>query len=268
VVRNISYVFAILLSLAAAQAPDWQAQLIQSSPPSVSVLLPPSIPSETVQIAYQLAGPFGGVSTYTDPKPDLQSYEIGASVDGKAAKEIRMIVYAQGCELQTFFIPLQADSAIKQEFECQHVPAVLLSGQIVPDELVRNNKNAELDVDYMAPWGDRFFGILDGAVPYFKIASVRLDAKGRFQVKLPYFDVDSKLPEPPSSYRSNFRLSLRDSDTGNLIAWNLEPELSDFVSETHELEIRPFYPAGLRFKVQPSNSPEPQNETPGDGSQP
>jgi len=268
VVRNVTYAFAILLSLAAAQAPDWHARLIQSSPPSVSVLLPPSVPSETVQIAYQLAGPFGGVGGYAGPKPDLQSYEIDTSVDGKTAREIRMIVYASGCEIQTFFFSLKADSAIKQEFECQHVPAVLLSGQIVPDELVRNNKNAELDVDYMAPWGDKFFGILDGAVLYFKIASVRLDAKGRFQVKLPYFTIDSKSLEPQSSYQSSFHLSLRDSDTGNPIAWNLEPELSDFASEVHELEIRPFYPAGLRFNVQPSNSPEPQNETPGDGSQP
>jgi hypothetical protein len=268
VFRNVSYVFAVLLGLAAAQAPDWQARLVQSGSPSVSVLLPPSVPSETVQIVYQLTGPFGGVSSYADPKPDLHSYEIDASVDGKAARDIRMIVYAPGCEIQTFFFSLKADSAIKQEFECQHVPAVLLSGQIVPDQLVRNNKNAELDVDYMAPWGDRFFGILDGAVLYFKIASVRLDAKGRFQVKLPYFDVDSKLSRPQPGYQSSFHLSLCDSDTGNPIAWNLEPELSDFASEVHELEIRPFYPAGLRFKVHPSNSPEPQNETPGDGSQP
>jgi hypothetical protein len=268
VVRNASYVFAILLSLAAAQAPDEQARWIQSSPPSVSVLLPPSVPSETVQIAYQLVGPFGAVSTYTDPQPGLQSYEIDAAEDGKAATEIKIIVYAQGCEIETFSIPLEPNSAIKREFECQQVPTVLLSGQIVADELLRNNKNAELDVDYMALWGDKFFNITDGLVTDFKIASVRPDADGRFQVKLPYFSVDSKPLEAQSSYQSRFHLNLRDSDTGNSIAWNLEPELADFASETRQLEIRPFYPAGLKFKPTPSNSPKSQNETPDDPPQP
>jgi hypothetical protein len=264
VVRNVTYFFAILLGLASAQAPVWQASLIPSSPPSVSVLLPPSVPSETVQIAYQLTGPFGAYGTYTGPLPDLQSYEIDAALGGKAANEVRMIVYTPGCEIQTFMIPLKADSTIKQKLECRRVRTVWLSGQIMRSELARNHKNAELDVSYVAPWGDRFFNIYDGMVPEFKVASVRPDASGRFRVKLPYFSVDSKHPEPQSS----FRLTLCDSDTGNLIGSDLEPTLPGFESETRELGIRPFYPAGLRFKVQPSNSPEPQNETPGDGSQP
>lgn len=262
--RNITYGFAILLGLAAVQASDWQAPLLPGSPPSVSVLLPPSIASETVQIAYQLTGPFGAYGTHTDPLPGLPSYEIDAALDSKAAKEIRMIVYASGCEIQTFVIPLKADSTLKQEFECQHVPTVPLSGHIMPIGRLRNKNNVELDVSYVAAWGDKFFNIYDGRVPEFKAASVRPDARGRFQVKLPYFSVDSKPSEPQSSYQSSFRLTLCDSDTGNLIASDLEPERSDFTSETRELRIRSFYPDGLKFNEEPSDSPGPQVETPDD----
>jgi hypothetical protein len=263
VVRNVSYVFAILLGLAAAQVPDTHPREL-TGPPSVNVLLPPSIPSENIRVAYNLVGPFGAYGAYTDLESGLHSYEIGASVNGKAATEARVIMYAPGCDIQTFAIPLQADSTVTEDFECEHVPTVSLSGQVVPSELLRNKGNTELVVDYMAPWGDKFFNIYDGMVPDFKVAAARLDADGRFQVKLPYFTVDSKGPEPESS----FHLTLCDAGTGNLIASNLEPELSDFASETHQLEIRPFYPAGLRFQVQPSESPEPLTDTPDNGPQP
>jgi hypothetical protein len=60
-----------------------------------------------------------------------------------------MIVYAPGCEIQRFVIPLAEDSRVSQEFLCQPVETVKLSGHIVPDVLVRNT-NAELVVTYMA----------------------------------------------------------------------------------------------------------------------
>src|SRR5580704_14515195 len=78
----------------------------QSDFPSVSVLLPANISSQTVQISYFLIGPFGGYGDYTRQQPGLRSYEIPAVAEGKAAREIRMIVYASGCEIKTFVFPL------------------------------------------------------------------------------------------------------------------------------------------------------------------
>lgn len=125
--------------------------------PSVVVLLPSSVPSETVQISYFLLGPFGGYGDYTDKRAAVSSYQMPAAVEGKAATEIRMIVYAPGCEIQTFVIPLTEDSRASQEFPCQPVQTVKLSGRIVPDELVRDN-NAELVATYMAYWAHGFYG--------------------------------------------------------------------------------------------------------------
>ena len=66
---------------------------------AVSVLLPANIPWEAVQISYFLVGPFGGQGGQTEQREGLNSYEIPAIVEGKAATEIRMIVYAPRCEI-------------------------------------------------------------------------------------------------------------------------------------------------------------------------
>jgi hypothetical protein len=84
-----------------------------------------------------LIGPFGGYGSHTKPTPGLQSYEIPGSVEGKTASEIRMIVYAAGCEIKPFVLPLSEASRVKQKFECNRASKVLLSGQIVPVELAR-----------------------------------------------------------------------------------------------------------------------------------
>ncbi|HKV62286.1 MAG TPA: hypothetical protein VJO16_10255 [Candidatus Acidoferrum sp.] len=60
-----------------------------------------------------------------------------------------MMVYAPGCEIQKFIVPLADNSRVDREFECQPVQWIVLSGQIVPNDLVRD-KNAELIVSYMA----------------------------------------------------------------------------------------------------------------------
>jgi hypothetical protein len=144
-------VLSILLVMSAFLSSAVQTASNLDDFPSVSVLLPANIPSETVQISYFLIGPFGGYSGYTKQRPGLRSYEMSALVEGKAASEIRMIIYASGCEIKTFVLPLAGDSRLTEEFECRRAATVQLSGQIVPTELVREN-NAELVVFYMANW--------------------------------------------------------------------------------------------------------------------
>lgn len=241
-------IFAILLGMAALLPPEAQTPSKAEGLPSVSISLPSNIPSETVQIAYHLVGPFGGHGGYTEQRPALHSYEIAASVEGKAATEIRMIVYASGCEIQTFVVPLADDSKVKEEFECQPVPSVMLAGQIVPNELVRD-KNAELIIIYVAGWSHKFFGIVDGAVATFRMATVSPDANGMFQVDLPLFSSDAV---PSSSEPSaSLCLILCDAKTWNSIAPVLEPEVPEFRSEVHSLRIRSYYPSGLKFTARP-----------------
>jgi hypothetical protein len=247
--------FAILLCTIASRFLTSQADPRHETAPSVSVSLPAGIPSETVQIVYHMVGPFGGSGGYTEQRADLHSYEIAASVDGKAATEIKMLVYASGCEIQTFVIPLADSSRFEREFECQPVPRVVLSGQVVPSDLVLG-KSTELIVTYMAFWAHEFFGIVDGAVAEIRVATVSPDANGMFQVDLPQFNKDAS--RSTSGPRASLHLLLRDSNTLNPIAYNLEPEVPGLRSEDHGLRIRSDYPNGLKFAVWPSSEPRAQ----------
>jgi hypothetical protein len=179
-----------------------------------------------------MVGPFGGNGGYATQRAGVHSYEIPALVEGKAATEIRMIVYASGCEIQTFVIPLANDSRVNQEFACQRVATVRLSGQIVPNDLVQDY-NAELVVTYMAFWTHGFYGMADGFVTEFRLATVSPDANGMLQVELPYFSADAA--DASSQRRTSFWLMLRDPKTWNQIASNLEPEVPDPRLEEHSL---------------------------------
>lgn len=240
----VGWVLAILLGTAGLLPQSAQTPKTASFLPSVSISLPPDILSETVQISYFLVGPFGGYGGYAAQRTRVHSYELPTMVDGKAATEIRMIVYASGCEIQQFVIPLAEHSRVSQELPCQPVETVKLSGHIVPDALVRDT-DAELVVTYMAYWAQDFYGIGDGIVTEFHLATVSPDAKGMFQVELPYFSVDAETSS--SQRRASFRLMLRDSKTWNQIASNLEPEKQELRLQEHALRIRSHYPDDLIF---------------------
>ena len=240
----VSWVSAVLLGAAGLLLQSPQTPKTANFLPSVSISFPQDILSETVQVSYFLVGPFGGHGGYTTDRTGVHSYEIPTLVEGKTATEIRMIVYAPGCEIQQFVIPLAEDSRVSQEFPCQPVETVKLSGHIVPDALVRDT-NAELVVTYMAYWAHTFYGIADGFVTGFRIATVSPDAKGMFQVDLPYFSVDAEASS--SEQRASFRLLLRDAKTGNHIASILEPEKQELRLQEHGLRIRSQYPDDLIF---------------------
>ncbi len=238
------WLFALLLAAVVSQSRAAPVPAI-SDGPSVSISLPASVPSETVQIAYQLIGDFGGASTYTDQQPNAHSYFIDASLEGKAATEIKIVVYAAGCKIQTFDVLLSKTSNVTKDFVCDALPTVTLSGQVIPSELVRG-KNTVLSITYMAEWVDDFFGIMDGAVFHFEIASLRPRADGTFEVEVPDFTTDTALPY---SGKGTLSLMLLDSKTLNPVAGNLEPERSEFKSEEEGLKLLSYYPSGLRFRA-------------------
>lgn len=263
-----SLALAIIAGVAVLPNSASQASPSPKASPSVSILLPPDIPSESVQIAYYLVGPFGGSRSYTDKKEGLQAYEIptsepsemielnqsleretGRKAGSGPATQIKIIVYAPGCEIETFDLPLTPDSRVEEQFDCQPVAMVPLSGQIEPEELVRGKK-AELIVTYEATWSYKFFNIKDGADTDFQLASVSPDVDGKFQVDLPYFKIDAEQSSP--EYAASFSLTLRDPETWNPIANDLEPASPEYMTEEHTLRVQPYYPTNLKFIETPS----------------
>ena len=243
---------AILLGIVALQPMTSQTVSGPSVFPSVSISLPPNVPSETVQIVYHLIGPFGGYGGYSQQKAGVRSYEIEASLEGKAATEAKLIVYSPGCELETYVVRLSDVTKVTRKFECTRAETVTLVGQVVPPSLVQE-KNAELIINYSAIWAHGFFGIMDGAVAEFRMATAYPDADGMFQVDLPVFRGDAVSSSPER--RASFRLILRDSKTWNHIA-ALEPEETDLQIVDHSLRIEMHYPRGVKFSAGPSNEPQ------------
>jgi|SRR5919109_67247 hypothetical protein len=238
--RSIS----ILVSIASILMGAMRVPALAKDLPFVSIALPPNVPSESVQIAYYLVGPFGGYGGYGMQQFGVHSYQIPTVVDGKAAAEFRAIVYASGCKIQRFVIPLSEQSRVSREFVCQSVETVRLSGQIVPSELARYG-NAELVFTCMARWAHGFFGIADGPVTHFELAKTPPQADGRFDVNLPLVSQEATDSEPQASVC----LMLRDSRTLNHIASNLEPDDAELRSEYHCLQIRRYYPVEMKFKA-------------------
>lgn len=210
--------------------------------PLVSIGLPQDVPSDTVQISYHLIGPFGGRGGYAVQQFGVTSYQIPTVIDGKTATEVRAIVYAPGCEIQKFVIPLTEQSPVSREFACERVETVRLSGQIVPNELARYG-NAELVITYMAAWSHGFFGIVDGPFTHFELVKMSPHADGRFDVDVPMISREATLSEP----RASLCLMLRDSRTLNGIAPNLEPDDAELRSEDRCLQTRTSYPTEMKF---------------------
>jgi len=92
--------------------------------PTVSISLPANIPSETVQIRYFLIGSFGGYGSFIEPRPNQRDYEIDASTERRAADSVKILVYATGCEIQTFDLELTRSPNPKVRFVCDVLPKI------------------------------------------------------------------------------------------------------------------------------------------------
>jgi hypothetical protein len=234
---------AVLLIAVPAHFSRTQPKQIPDNSPAASISLPTDIPSETVQIRYFMTGSFGGYGGFIEPRPNQTDYEIDASTQGKPSDSIKILVYATGCKFQTFDLDLLQVPNPKVRFACEPLPQIRIDGEI-PSALMRH-ENAELNVHYMAFWASRFFGIADGPVTEFQVATTTPDLDGNFRVDIPDFSADNKDSSYPGG--ATLRFTLGDS--------NLVPEQTEYRSETQELRILSSYPAGLKF-VNSRESPD------------
>jgi hypothetical protein len=213
--------------------------------PSILIALPPAIPSDNVAIRYFMTGPFGGYGGFVEARTSVHSYEIIASADNQPATSMKIIVYAAGCKFQTFQFDLSQVRQVNTRFVCETLPKIALSGKI--ESKLPLTRDTELTVQYMASWGNEFFGIADGMVPEFMVATATPESDGTFQMEVPDFSAD----QTAASFKrcASLHLGLRDRKTWNWIALNLEPEQPEFRSAGRSLRVSPNYPPGLKFVV-------------------
>jgi hypothetical protein len=220
--------------------------LAQSTPlPKVSIALPADVRSEKVWVQYVLYGPFGAHGGNGVRKPGSQLIEIVAAGEGKRADGMKMLVWAPGCKIQTFDIPIRESADVYESFVCSPLPSITLVGQI-KNAHMDGKKPAEVRVDYLALWACSFFGLVDCMVPQASVGTAIPDPQGIFEIDVPDFSAD---PISSDSDRgAEFQLALREVKTWNLIAF-LEPELETLRTRSRALKIVPSYPANLAFSA-------------------
>ncbi|HEV2400181.1 MAG TPA: hypothetical protein VGS27_24800 [Candidatus Sulfotelmatobacter sp.] len=207
--------------------------------PTVRVDLPPGISPNDVHINYFMTGPFGGYGGFVTPARDRLSYQIIAAVDGKLAERVKLIAYAPGCQIETLDIQVQSQT-VSRQLSCVPLAQTILRGQIMPTPIMQ--QPSEVEVAYVAMWDHRFFGIADGPVTTFHVATAIPDQSGRFEVSLPDFSVQANLGE------AEFRFTLREIKTGNIIA-SLSP--AEDAPAPRGLRVEASYPPLIRFSSIP-----------------
>src|SRR3954447_6815142 len=97
---------------------------------SFEIKLPASVQSETFVIRYALTGPFGAYKGWLEQKKDLHSYRITTVLNGKQAEQLKSILYAPGCAIETIDVALKR-SAGSYEFECRPLTSIPVTGKLV-----------------------------------------------------------------------------------------------------------------------------------------
>jgi hypothetical protein len=103
--------------------------------PSVTIALPNGVHSEVVQIRYFMSGSFGGYGGYVKSERGLTSYRIEAENEGRRADAIRVLIYAPGCKILKLELKFSGAENLSEQFTCETLPTVRLSGQIPADLL-------------------------------------------------------------------------------------------------------------------------------------
>lgn len=228
-------VAVIMLALVPAYIGRAQAQIFSCSQ-SFLLRLPPTVDTTGLHISYFMTGAFGGYGGFVRTKPNVHDYVIDTSHENKLAETLKLIIYCPGYGIELLNILSLADLSAKSAFvELKPLPSVQLSGKIVlPEGSAR--KDFKIEVFYLAYWGHEFFGIADGLVTTFKLASADVSRDGSFSVAVPDFARDSAV----ASFKEKGALILktRESKTGNF-AYTLES--SEFPGRSAGFEIATKY---------------------------
>jgi hypothetical protein len=201
--------------------------------PKISLVLPSGIASETVQIEYFLTGAFGGYGGFVRAESKKASFDIDPFVEGQPAKNIKIIAYLPECEISTLDLTFSG-RPVERWLDCYPLGSVSFRGQVLPTSATRQ-QNGEIEVNYLAMWTHRFFGITDGPVTTIRLGTVRPDGDGKFEIMLPDLYKQSSLGD------GAIELILRDVKTGNIIAF-LRPAAATPNSPSMFLSVRASYP--------------------------
>jgi hypothetical protein len=211
--------------------------------PQVSINLPSDFQSENVRINYFMVGPFGGYGGVLKQQRNLHAYQVNASVNGQAAKSVKLIAYVPGCQITTFDLVLSGAANQERELQCRPLPSVSIVGQITSKEAFQG-KATEVEIKYVPVWADKFFGLSSGVGVSLPISLAVPDKDGAFKIHIPDLSQDAVVSGSPESERGTFQLLLRESATGKILG---ALQAADSSAASPGLDIRSSYPSVLQF---------------------
>ena len=181
---------------------------------------------------------------------NVHSYQINPVHGGKLAASIKGVIYASGCEFDTFEAEISGDTAIEKSYECVVLPTVTLVGHIAHLRRFRD-RDLEVVVRYLADWECKFFEFFDCMVPQIELARAPVNENGDFDATFADFSPEQT---SPLRHKGELWVVLRDAKTWNLIGAGLRPT-RELRARSDMLSIRPFYPPPVEFElVLPSSS--------------
>jgi hypothetical protein len=194
-----------------------------------------------IEVRYGLSGAFGYYGGFVRERDKDGAYRIPLEGDGKPAKTLKAILYAEGCQFSVLAVDLLSDPTRSETFECVPLSKIPLHGRISP----RPTATGALDVEiyYVAAWDHKFFGFGDGMVQMFSLGKAPLDAEGRFEIPIADFSKDRITNERKDAY---LQLIVREHSTWNTVKWVVPP--ADLQYENMGLKILPWYGSEIPFE--------------------
>jgi hypothetical protein len=177
--------------------------------------LPKTIDTAYLSINYFLSGPFGGYGGFVRTKPNTWDYAIETSYENKPARTLKAIIFCPGYEMKLVNVPsLDDSSVVDATVELKPLSSIRLSGKVI---LPKSHGVADLRIEatYLAYWGHEFFGIADGMISAFTVASTSVSEDGSFSTTVPDFAHDSSIKS--FKQKGVVRLTLREPNTGNIL---------------------------------------------------
>lgn len=161
--------------------------------------------------------------------------------DGKPAKTLKAILYAEGCQFSVLSVDLLSDPIRNETFERVPLSKITLRGIISTPP----SATGALDVEiyYVAAWDHKFFHLADGLVQMFILGKAPLDAEGRFEIPIADFSKDRITNERNDAH---LRLIVREHSTWNIVTWVMPP--ADLRNGSDGLKVLPWYGPEMLFE--------------------
>jgi hypothetical protein len=217
----------------------------------IDIRLPPGFDSGHFFVRYLLAGDdFGG---WIQPRPNVSSYAISTTHEGRPANRIRALLYAPGCAIEVLDLPVSYPGSQPYSFICRSLPDVPLAGTIIRTDRLFGRK-VRLQAYYVARWASSFLGIADEIVTLIPIGETNdISASGGFRLSLPDLSHDALAGSPEHS--GEIQIWAREAATDKIVA-----QLIPVGPETGEtmvggLKIQAAYPSETVFAPCAANNP-------------